>query len=83
MSQSTIALAVAVVLAIVYLGLAVAAYQHLKSENRANEMDRLLAFTFWWPFYDVYEHRAKGLRATGVVVLIACVVANVAWVKLS
>ena len=83
MSQSNIALAAVIVLAFVYLGLSIAAYQHLRAENRANEVDRLLAFTFWWPFYDVYEHRAKGLRITGVVVLIACVAANVAWVKLS
>jgi hypothetical protein len=83
MSYSNIALGIAVILGVAYLGLAIAAFRRMEVEHRSKEIQRLLAFTFWWPFYDVYKPSATGLRITGVVVLVASVVAYVAWGKLA
>jgi hypothetical protein len=82
MSQSAQALTIAIFLSVVYLGLAIAARRHMKEEHRRAEVHRLLAFTFWWPFYDAYDRGAKGLRLTGRLVLVGAVAAYVAWVKL-
>lgn len=83
MNLGNLTLVAAVVLSLVYLGLAVLAYQHMKPESRVSEASRLLAFTLWWPFYDTYEKLAKPFRLLGVAVLLACVAAYVAWAKAS
>jgi hypothetical protein len=69
MSYPNIVLAIAAFLGLIYLGLAIAAFRYIKEENRINEVQHLLAFTFWWPFYDVYtssvNQRAKLTRQPG------------------
>lgn len=83
MNLANLTLVAAIVLNLVYLGLAIAAYQHMKPDSRASEASRLLAFTLWWPFYDAYEKSAKPFRLLGVAVLLGCVAAYVAWAKAS
>ncbi len=79
MNLGNLALVAAVALSLVYLGLAIVAYQHMKQESRASEASRLLAFTLWWPFYNAYEKSAQPFRILGVAVLLGCVAAYVAW----
>ena len=83
MNLANLTLVTAIFLNLIYLGLAIAAYQHMKPDSRASEVTRLLAFTLWWPFYGTYEKSAKPFRIFGAAVLLACVVAYVAWVKVS
>jgi hypothetical protein len=75
MINFNVAIAVALVLSLVYLGLAAKAYRHMRREPKTSEVQRLLAFTLWWPFYDAYEPHAKRLRIVGVVVLLVCLAA--------
>ena len=82
MSYSNIALGIAVILGVAYIVLAIAAFRRIEDVHRSNEIQRLLAFTFWWPFYDIYKPSASGLRVIGEAVLVASVVAYVAWGKL-
>jgi len=72
-------LTIALTLNIFYLGLAVVAYRHLRPENRTSKSTRLLAFTLWWPFYDVYKKSVKPYRILGVFILIACLGAYTSW----
>jgi hypothetical protein len=83
MNLANLALVTAVVLSLVYFGLAIAAFKYMKPGSRAREITRLLAFSFWWPFYDSYETPAKPFRIVGVAVLMGCVVAYIAWAKAS
>lgn len=56
MSASSFVLTIAIVLSLVYMGLAVAAFSHLKPEKKKEQRDWLLALTLWWPFYsDMYD----------------------------
>jgi hypothetical protein len=82
-STASIALVCGLILSFIYLGLAIIARGHMKHEHRANEANRLLGLTLWWPFYDFYGERAKGLRAAGIIVLALGVAAYVAWVRLA
>jgi hypothetical protein len=83
MSLSSLALAVALILNATYLVLAFAAYGQIKPAPRRHGSLRLLAFTFWWPFYDLYSWRATRLRIAGILVLVATVSAYVAAVRFS
>ena len=79
MSQSAAALVIAVLLSFGYVGLATVAFRHLLPQHRSDEMQRLLALTLWWPFYDIYDAGAKRVRRVGMVILVLGVVAYLTW----
>jgi hypothetical protein len=78
MDTSSVLLGIAIILSIVYGALAVAAFGHMKPEHRSSDVDRLLAFTPWWAFYDdLYRPSAKRYRVAAIVILVLCVAAYV------
>ena len=79
MNLSSIAITGAFILCLSYIVLAFVAYQRLNEENKKIELSRLLAFTFWWPFYNVYVDGTMGLRLAGGVVLVSSIIVNVIW----
>lgn len=79
MKYSAVALSAALVMGLVYLALAIAAFRHLTPEARGKERQRLLALTLWWPFYDLYDARAKNIRRAGTVTLLLCAACWIAW----
>lgn len=79
MSLSSIALTVAIVLSLLYTMLAVIAFTHVSKEKTIPLMPGLLALTFWWPFYDIYEEPAHGLRLYGKIILPIVIAAYVLW----
>lgn len=72
MSASSLALAAAVVLTVVYMGLSIAAVPCIKPELRKRQADWLHALMLWWPFNSgMYDGsgRAKALRLSGLALL--------------
>lgn len=82
MNQSNVAFAAVLLFAAVYICLAIAAYAHIRPEKKQSEMTRILAFTFWWAFYDVYDEPGKKLAKMGQVAFVLAIAANVAWITL-
>lgn len=79
MSSSSIALTVAIVLSLLYTILAVIAFTHVNKEKTNPLTPGLLALTFWWPFYDIYDESAQRLRLYGKMILPIAIVAYVLW----
>ena len=53
MTLSNLVLAIAILLNLLYVGMAFAAFGHVKNEKRdVRGVNRLLTLTVWWPFYD-------------------------------
>lgn len=79
MSISSLALFLAVSLSLVYVVLAIIAFTHVDKSKTNMLAPRLLALTFWWPFYDLYDDSARRLCFFGKIILPVAVVAYVIW----
>lgn len=79
MSLSALALSVAILLSFLYVRLAFTAITRVDKEKTTPLTPRLLAVTFWWPFYDIYDESAGGLRLYGKVILPIAIGAYAVW----
>jgi hypothetical protein len=79
MNISSLALFLAVSLSVVYVILAIVAFTHVDKSKTAPLASRLLALTFWWPFYDLYDNSARRVCFFGRIILPAAVAAYVIW----
>lgn len=69
-------LTLAVLLSFAYVALAFVAFGRVKPEKKADQWDRLLALTLWWPFYDdMYEASARKLCLYGKMLFLIIVAA--------
>lgn len=79
MSISSLALFLAISLSVVYAVLAIIAFTHVDKSKTDMIAPRLLALTFWWPFYDLYDDSAKRVCFFGKIILPVAMVAYVIW----
>lgn len=79
MTLSSLALATAISLNVIYLVLALVASSHVKKEKTSPMMPALLAVTLWWPFYDIYDESIRRIRPWGIVLFVVTAGAYVAW----
>lgn len=79
MNISSLALFLAVSLSVVYVILAIVAFTHVDKSKTAPLAPRLLALTFWWPFYDLYDNSARRVCFFGKIILPVAVAAYVIW----
>lgn len=64
----------AVVFTVLYVVLAILAFNHVIQEKKSKFSGGLLALTFWWPFYNMYDEYGKKLCIYGKVLLPATVI---------
>lgn len=83
MSVKGMALGIGVVLSIIYTILALVAYSSMREDEKNKEDTRFLAFTFWWPLYDVYEKSVNKIRIIGIIVLLAAMISYGVYLKSS
>lgn len=79
MSLSALALTLAILLSLLYVGLAFVAFTQVDKEKTTPLTPRLLAVTFWWPFYDIYDESVGRLRLYGKIILPIAIVAYAVW----
>lgn len=75
MSLTSAVLALAIVLSIGYVAMAFTASSHVKPEKKDSRgVNRLIALTFWWPFFtDLYDEAGRRLCPYGRLVLFLAV----------
>lgn len=54
---------------VLYVVLAILAFTHVDVEKKSKVSGGLLALTFWWPFYDLYDAEGKQLCKYGKILL--------------
>ena len=79
MSLSSLALSVAILLSFLYVGLAFIALTRVDKEKTTPLTPKLLAVTFWWPFYDIYDESGRRLRLYGKIILPIAIAAYAVW----
>lgn len=79
MMASSIALFCAVFLSVLYAILAAMAFSHTDKRKLSPLFPQLIALTFWWPFYDMYDERGKKLCKYGRIILPIAIAAYVVW----
>ena len=79
MALSSLALAVAVSLGVVYVVLGVVAFNHVITEKTTSLVPRAASLTFWWPFYDIYDEQGRKLSVYGKIVFVLTIAAYVLW----
>jgi len=70
-------LGVAIALSVLYGGLCLAAFRHVRPETKREQVRLILALSPWWPLYnELYDEtaQARSFRRVGVLILIATVV---------
>jgi hypothetical protein len=84
---ASLTLALAVGLSLIYCGLSLAAFPHIKPEKRKDQREWLAALMLWWPFYaDLYDgsERERRLRLYAKLILpvtAAAYIAYFAWLS--
>lgn len=77
MSLSSFAFFLAVLLGLIYVGLGVFAYLHVDKSKTTQFFPRLLALSFWWPYYDLYDDSVKTVCFIGKIILPVAVAAYI------
>jgi len=80
MNISTFSLTLALILNVIYVILAIAAFAHVIEEKKVKQSDRMLALTFWWPFYDdMYDESGQKLCKFGKILLPITATFYIVW----
>ena len=79
MSLSSFALILAIGLSALYVILAFVAFSHVNKEKTTRLIPGLLALTFWWPFYDIYDQSGRRLCFYGRILLTIAIAAYLLW----
>lgn len=75
MSLSSFAFSLGVLLGIIYVGLGVFVFLHVDKSKITLLFPRLLALSFWWPYYDLYDDSVKTVCLVGKIILPVAVAA--------
>lgn len=79
MRLSSLSLTIAIVLSLLYVTLALVAFTHVSKTKTSSLAPKLLALTFWWPFYDMYDESGRKLCLYGKIILPLTIAAYVLW----
>jgi hypothetical protein len=79
MNISLIAPYLAMLLSVVYVILAIVAFANVDKSKTVPLFPRLLALTFWWPYYDIYDASVRKICIVGKIILPVAIIAYVMW----
>ena len=77
--DSTSFLIVGIVLGVTYAILGVCAYFHVDETKIEPMAPRILAVSFWWPFYDLYDDAGRKLCVYGRIIFPFAIAAYVLY----